>query len=110
MKVKHILPFVGVAIMVCLFACQKSRYCFCVTDQPVRTDTIYNSEIHQNEYFDRYDTSIVNLDRSMKCKVLMQMGHEQIVNGQTTRDYYKYNCVQIDKDTVPTIPNLPREE
>lgn len=93
MKTKKIILFIALVSIVAIFSCQKSRYCFCVTDETNPPDTL-----------------IVNTDRNFKCKHLMQLGTEAIVDGEVERNYHIYTCTQIDKDTIPTIPNLPVEE
>ena len=90
---KRTIIILAVLALICVVSCQKSRYCRCIS-----------TEIDPN------DTVILNLDRAMKCDHIMTMGKEAIVNGEQEVVSYTYSCTEIDKDTVPTIPNLPTEE
>lgn len=90
---KRTIIILAILSIICVVSCQKSRYCRCIS-----TETTPN------------DTLILNLDRSMKCDRIMTMGKEIYVEGQSQVVTYTYSCTKIDKDTVPTIPNLPTEE
>ena len=66
MKTRKIVLFLAFLSVVALFSCQKSRYCFCVTDETDPADTI-----------------VINTDRSLKCKHFMQIGREEIIATST---------------------------
>lgn len=82
-----------VLVAATLGACQKSRYCRCIAT----TDNVS-------------DTVIVNVDRSMKCEHILSMGTEATQDGEVVTSVRDVTCTKIHKDTVPTIPNLPRED
>ncbi|MDY5968687.1 MAG: hypothetical protein SPJ13_01545 [Bacteroidales bacterium] len=101
MKKRIIAAISTIALLVAMGACDKNRYCLCTTT---------NAEIP--------DTTIVNVDRGMKCKNISNMTairqlqtmsedslhvetHEVIAN-------YKYSCVELDKDTLTMFDSLPR--
>ena len=90
MKRRYFGALLIVALLVVVGACQKSRYCLCVSDQTPAPDTM-----------------VVNIDRSMKCKRLQRLGVATDHEGERVKTVYDYTCTQIDKDSVSTYPNLP---
>ncbi|MBR1644842.1 MAG: hypothetical protein IJ684_05700 [Bacteroidales bacterium] len=91
MKARHIL-LIGAALLLLTGACQKSRYCRCVTTDTQEMDSVI----------------IVNVDRSMRCKRLTGVGSGFNKEGKFVESSYKYTCEQMKKDSLPTVPNLPR--
>lgn len=94
MKSKKILVlmFVGIVALTAAVSCQKSRYCLCVS-----TETPVN------------DTMIVNLDRSMSCDRIMQLGIQKQDAGILKIDsIHTYTCAKIKKDSLDNYNNLPR--
>ncbi len=94
MKTRKKILIIATFILVAAFgACQKSRYCRCITTETPVPDTV-----------------IVNMERNMSCKRIMNMGTEALVDGQTQVTVHSYTCEKIHKDTVPTIAHLPYED
>ena len=87
---KRILYFIViVAVIAAVGACKKNRYCHCITTEGSA------------------DTVVVNVDRGMKCEHILELGIERLVDGQSETTTQKVNCVELDVDTVATIPQRP---
>ena len=95
-----LLTLLAVAALSLFFSCQKSRYCYCTTNETETPDTV-----------------IWNLDGGMKCDRLMKMGkevHEQVIDDTATgrshtevvEHVYTYDCFQLDKDTLAVFDSL----
>lgn len=93
MKTKKILAVVAmVALVACVGACKKVRYCHCVATEGDP------------------DTIVINVDRSMKCSHIKEYGYQRLINGQWETTVNKVKCVELDDDTVATIPTWTGEE
>lgn len=92
MKTKRIYIILAVALVVIVSACSKNRYCRCVDTDDTSIDTI-----------------IVNVDKSMKCKHLKQIGIERMnsLGGFETDSIHNYFCQEIPHGDVSSINNLP---
>lgn len=91
-KRKLLLLAAGSLVVVLLMAaCQKSRYCHCVS-----------SEIN--------DTIIINAERGFNCDRIVNMGIEEIQDGQTVVTTHAYTCEKIKKDSIGNYPNLHHED
>lgn len=99
MKLNKIL-FVSLALLlvVALGACKKSRYCHCISDSYQVTSL--DGEVHTVA-----DTTVVNVDRSMRCEHIKELGFERSAEGVPTIDVRKVDCIELDVDTVSTIPS-----
>jgi hypothetical protein len=99
MKAKRILVILLLAaVVVTMGACKKSRYCHCI------------SESYQNIALDGStstvaDTVVVNVDRGFKCEHLKELGLQELKNGEYVTSTRKVDCLELDMDTVVTIPN-----
>lgn len=92
-KTSKILAIVAiVAVVLSLAACKKSRYCHCITIEG------------------EPDTVVVNVDRSMRCSHILEMGFERTINGQVEVTVQKVSCHELDEDTVATIPQWTEED
>lgn len=88
---------VAAIVIVAFAACKKSRYCYCTTKEG------------------EPDTVVVNVDRSMKCDRILEMGFERLdtirnAEGEIEWIYVsttqKVKCKELDTDTtVVTIPD-----
>lgn len=88
MKIKKIIPLlVAALIVVSVASCRKNRYCYCVAKEGAP------------------DTVVVNVDRSMKCDHILEMGLERIINGEEVVTVQKVACEELDVDTLATIPS-----
>ena len=93
MKIKNILALLAViAVVAAVGACKKSRYCHCITTEGDP------------------DTVVVNVDRSMRCNHILEMGIESLQDGESVTLIQKVSCVELDEDTVATIPPRPEPE
>ncbi|MBP5516316.1 MAG: hypothetical protein J6X86_05130 [Bacteroidales bacterium] len=93
MKTRKIIPIlVCVALVVFFMACKKSRYCHCVTTEGAA------------------DTVVVNVDRGMKCEHILELGIDKLQDGEYVTTLQKVDCVELDMDTVATIPPRPEPE
>ncbi|MDO4216691.1 MAG: hypothetical protein Q4D03_00770 [Bacteroidales bacterium] len=94
MKKRNIILILSLLLVVVIFgACQKSRYCLCITNETTPPDTV-----------------IVNMERGKSCSRIVNMGFEELNDGQTQVTTHSYTCEKIKKDTVPTYHNLPYED
>ncbi len=90
MKNRKVIVLLGlVAILVVFGACKKSRYCHCVTKEG------------------EPDTVVVNVDRSMRCHHIIELGFERLQDGEPVVTTQKVYCIELDDDTVATIPPRP---
>ncbi|MBP5189495.1 MAG: hypothetical protein J6031_01100 [Bacteroidales bacterium] len=99
MKLKRIVTlFVFVAVLTFFGACKKSRYCHCISDsyQAISLDGSTNTVA---------DTVVVNVDRGFKCEHLIEMGFQELKNGEYVTSTRKVDCVELDVETVTTIPS-----
>lgn len=62
-----------------LTSCQKDRNCRCTT-----TD------------LDNNTTVIVNVDRNIKCKHLLELGIETLREGHLSRDVHPVTCEEVE--------------
>ena len=85
---KKIFVISAVAVVVLTFAaCKKSRFCYCTTKEG------------------EPDTLVVNVDRSMKCDHIVELGVERLQDGVPVVTTQKVSCKELDTDTtVITIP------
>lgn len=85
---KKILVILAVTVVVAAFAsCKKSRFCYCTTKEGDP------------------DTLVVNVDRSMKCDHIVELGVERLQDGVPVVTTQKVSCKELDTDTtVVTIP------
>ena len=90
MKTKKIFFLLAIVALVVVFgACKKSRYCHCVTKEGDP------------------DTTVVNIDRGMRCHHIIELGIERLQDGETVVTTQKVYCMELDDDTVATIPPRP---
>jgi hypothetical protein len=90
MNTRRILSVILImAVIGAIGACKKNRYCHCVTTEGAA------------------DTVVVNVDRGMKCEHILELGFERLVEGQSETTTQKVDCVELDVDTVATIPPRP---
>ena len=98
MKTRKIFLLLAVvALTLSVGACKKSRYCHCISDSYVVVSI--DGESHNVA-----DTVVVNIDRGMKCEYLREMGVEELKNGEVVTSLRNFDCVELDMDTVTTIP------
>ncbi len=98
-KFRIVLPAIlAVMLLVLCYSCEKSRYCYCTTQETEMPDTV-----------------IWNLDRGLKCDHLMKLGTEETVTveGENNQDYteqvmvvYNYTCFELDRDTLSVFDSL----
>lgn len=101
MRKKIVAALFAMALLVAIGACKKSRYCLCTT-----TDAAVP------------DTTIVNIDRGMKCKNIANMtsirqlqtlsADSLHVETHEVVENYAYSCVELDEDTLAVFDSLPR--
>ncbi|MCF0211471.1 MAG: hypothetical protein HUK17_01045 [Bacteroidales bacterium] len=94
MKAKKFIALCGIAIaaMALALSCQKSHYCLCVSDKPVSY---------------AQDTMIVNVDNSMNCKRIQQLGILKQNEGELEVDsVYSFTCTKLHKDSLANYRNL----
>lgn len=93
MKTRRIIALLlAVTVLVTVASCKKNRFCHCVTTEGDP------------------DTVVVTIDRGMKCEHILQLGIEVRQEGQAVNKIQNVSCVELDMDTVATIPPRPEEE
>lgn len=98
MKTKKIFTAILLAAVVVAFAaCKKSRYCHCVSES-------YQSVALDGSTSTVADTVVVNVDRGFKCEHLLELGVQELKNGEYVTSTRKVDCLELDMDTVVTIP------
>ncbi len=98
MKTKKIaVALLLLAVVVTLGACKKSRFCHCISESytTVTPDSVRHTVA---------DTVVVNVDRSFKCNHLLELGIQELKNGEYVTSTRKVDCVELDVDNVTTIP------
>ena len=100
MRKKVAAALAAAALLAAVGACNKSRYCLCTTT---------NAQVP--------DTTVVNIDRGMKCKAITSMTSvrqlqtlsEDSLHVETHEvvEEYEYTCVELDKDTLAVFDSLP---
>ena len=98
MKTKKIITAILLAaIVVALGACKKSRYCHCISEsyQTVSLDGTTSMVA---------DTVVVNVDRGFKCEHILELGIQELKNGEYVTSTRTVDCLELDMDTVVTIP------
>lgn len=99
MKAKRILVILLLAaVVVTMGACKKSRYCHCISES-------YQSIALDGSTSTVADTVVVNVDRGFKCEHLIELGLQELKNGEYVTSTRKVDCLELDMDTVVTIPN-----
>lgn len=99
MKIKKTaIILVLVALVATFGACKKSRYCHCISES-------YQSIALDGSTASVADTVVVNVDRGFKCEHLIEMGIQELKNGEYVTSTRKVDCLELDMDTVSTIPN-----
>ena len=85
------------SVVVTLGACKKSRFCHCISESytTVTPDSVRHTVA---------DTVVVNVDRSFKCNHLLELGIQELKNGEYVTSTRKVDCVELDVDNVTTIP------
>ena len=92
MRIRRIIIcLMALLVVVGVVSCRKNRYCHCQTTEG------------------EPDTTVVSIDRSMRCKNIKQAGFERIHDGKEETVVYKVSCLEIDADTVATIPPRPQD-
>lgn len=86
-----------VALTVLMGACKKSRYCHCIGET-------YQKVQNTGDTIDFADTVVINVDRSMRCDHITDMGFEELKDGEYVTLLRKVDCKELDMDTVVTIP------
>ena len=91
------LAILLIAVVFTIAACKKSRYCHCISEsyQYVSLDDVTHTVA---------DTVVVNVDRGFKCSHILELGIQELKNGEYVTATRKVDCVELDKDTVATIP------
>lgn len=98
MKAKRILVILLLAaVVVTIGACKKSRYCHCISES-------YQSIALDGSTSTVADTVVVNVDRGFKCEHLTDLGVQEQKNGEYVVSTRKVDCLELDMDTVVTIP------
>lgn len=98
MKAKRILVILLLAaVVVTIGACKKSRYCHCISES-------YQSIALDGSTSTVADTVVVNVDRGFKCEHLIDLGVQELKNGEYVVSTRKVDCLELDMDTVVTIP------
>lgn len=97
MKIRKILPvLLLLAAILVVAGCKKSRYCHCVSGNytiVINSDTVT-----------RADTAVVNVDRSMKCEGIKMMNFRTRDEGPVVYTNREVTCVELEVDTVATLP------
>lgn len=94
---KIFLVLLILAVTVSLGACKKNRFCHCISES---YQSIQNGDTNTVA-----DTTVVNIDRGMKCENIYEMGVEVLKDGVPQVTTLKVNCTELDVDTVvTTIP------
>ncbi len=105
MKIKRILAVAVVAtLVVTMAACKKNRFCHCVT-----LDSYIDSSV-PGMPVEKHDTTVITVERSMKCDHLKEVGLERLIDGAPRVTTEAVSCIEIDADSVPTIPPRPQED
>lgn len=98
MKAKRIIVILLLAaVVVTIGACKKSRYCHCISES-------YQSIALDGSTSTVADTVVVNVDRGFKCEHLTDLGVQELKNGEYVVSTRKVDCLELDMDTVVTIP------
>ncbi len=97
-KRRFIIAVLLVAVIFTLGACKKSRYCHCISEsyQYVSLDGVTHTIA---------DTVVVNVDRGFKCAHILELGIQELKNGEYVTSTRKVDCVELDVDNVTTIPS-----
>lgn len=99
MKTRRILvALLLIAVVFTLGACKKSRYCHCISDS-------YQYISLDGETHTIADTVVVNVDRGFKCEHILEMGLQELKNGEYVTSTRKVDCVELDVENVTTIPS-----
>lgn len=99
MKTRRILiAILLVAVVVTVAACKKSRYCHCISES-------YTSVRPDSTVVTIADTVVVNVDRGFKCDHIIEMGIQELKNGEYVTTTRKVDCRELDVDNVVTIPS-----
>ena len=99
MKTKKIVFLLAiVALLVVFGACKKSRYCHCISES-------YTSVRPDSTVVTIADTVVVNVDRGFKCDHIIEMGIQELKNGEYVTTTRKVDCRELDVDNVVTIPS-----
>lgn len=105
MKIKRLLVvFAIVALVVSMAACKKNRFCHCVTLESYIDSSVPGMPV------EKHDTTVVTVDRSIKCKHLLEVGLERLIDGQPQVTTQPVSCIEIDAESVTTIPPRPVED
>lgn len=105
MKFKKILTVVALAaVVVSMAACKKNRFCHCVSLESYIDSSVPGMPV------EKYDTVVVTVDRSLKCDHLLEIGLDRLIDGEWQMTTQKVSCLEIDADSVPTIPPRPTED
>ena len=98
MKTKRIaVALLLLAVVFTLGACKKSRYCHCISEN-------YTNVTPDGVTHIVADTVVVNVDRSFRCTHLLELGIQELKNGEYVTNTRKVDCVELDVDHVTTIP------
>jgi hypothetical protein len=85
-------------LVAAMSSCKKSRYCHCISDS-------YQTVSLDGETHTIADTTVVNIDRGMKCDGIKQMGFEKPQEGGPVVQVRNVDCAELDVESVSTIPS-----
>ena len=98
MKKRRLFCMLALIVLVLLsVSCKKSRYCHCIGET-------YQKVQNTGDTIDFADTVVINVDRSMRCEHILNMGVEELKDGEYVTTTRKVDCKELDMDTVRTIP------
>ena len=99
MKTKRLFTILlMLAIVFTLGACKKSRYCHCISESytQISLDGIEHTVA---------DTVVVNVDRGFRCEHIIELGIQELKNGEYVTSTRKVDCGELDVENVTTIPS-----
>lgn len=104
MKTRKIfLCLLAAGVVVAMVSCKKNRYCHCVSES-------YQTVTLAGDTTMVADTVVLNVDRGLKCEHILEFGFQKLQDGDYVTSTRKVDCVELDMDTVSTIPPRPEEE
>lgn len=70
-------------LMICAAGCKKERNCECTSE---------------TELPNMYGKYIINIDRSMRCDHITNVGLEALVDGQTQTQTTSVSCIELEEE------------
>ncbi len=103
MKAKKLyIALLLLAITAVMGACKKNRFCHCIGED-------YLTIASNGDSTWVADTTVVNIDRSMKCENIYEMGIERLQDGVPQYNITKVDCTEIEVEKDSIVRHIPTE-